>query len=545
MLVLGPAWTREIKLSTRKLDPLGLSSVSDWLVNQLVPGIMALTKRARNYSFYCWAIDDILTANQITSRTQFRSEFVKRETAFVMASILHESKNPNPKNPYGVEKCKWILESKDEEFDTGYSVSDGNPEGFYGLYYQNALRQLGLTIRGRKFDALTPLGKQLAHAYSKNVSSSKYYHQLSSTTQKRSTLAQYGEYSCICKIAEPTEERELLIKILFSKNSFPSATFLDFSRRDTLLLILDSIETCNRNNVKFTDLIFRNIIYLKQFQQDNEVLAYDQKFVSAAPFLWYLFQLHSYFSFAAETLLEAFVSSLKSNDSGLTIEEYISSIGASIGLIRNSLGIEPKERTLREFVQQLLLSYEIKSFDIVSLAHFENKCSLMSALNESILQSNIIKAIEVSDYDSAISQSVLLIIFVFLRCYRHLENADPKFIWYYSKAIEEFGVLSYSYEIAAKLLDMTVDRFIRYLFTSVIQQHDNIAYGKLLYGNDTFRFQEHMGRYFFKHDMKAKEKNSRVDTILSLLRELGLVYEVGSTLAVTPRSIELLHSVPR
>ena len=47
-----PMWTREVKLSHRRLDPLGLSRVSQWTTDQLLPGITSVTNVARNYSFF-------------------------------------------------------------------------------------------------------------------------------------------------------------------------------------------------------------------------------------------------------------------------------------------------------------------------------------------------------------------------------------------------------------------------------------------------------------------------------------------------------------
>jgi len=52
---MDPMWTREVQLSQRKLDPLGLSRVSQWLTEELLPGITTVTSVARNYSFYTWA----------------------------------------------------------------------------------------------------------------------------------------------------------------------------------------------------------------------------------------------------------------------------------------------------------------------------------------------------------------------------------------------------------------------------------------------------------------------------------------------------------
>ena len=128
---MEPMWTREVKLSHRRLDPSGLSRVSQWTRDQLLPDITSVTDVARNYSFYCWAIGNLLGENEVTQRNQFASHITKREAAFVIASIFHEENKDVKLNPHGYDKAiRFTNKAKNEKFQVAFNISDSNSEGF-------------------------------------------------------------------------------------------------------------------------------------------------------------------------------------------------------------------------------------------------------------------------------------------------------------------------------------------------------------------------------------------------------------------------------
>src|ERR1043165_3796091 len=84
-----PQWTRRVAMEGSGRDPLGLSRVSDALMNLLLPNIITTTDRARYYSFYAWAIADIDPLRKSKDgRLSFDEEFQRREAAFALASRL-------------------------------------------------------------------------------------------------------------------------------------------------------------------------------------------------------------------------------------------------------------------------------------------------------------------------------------------------------------------------------------------------------------------------------------------------------------------------
>src|SRR3990170_2414999 len=126
-LSMEPMWTREVKLYHRRLDPLGLSRVSQWTTDQLLPGITSVTDVARNYSFYAWAIGNLLKENKVTQRSQFASHITKREAAFVIASIFHEENKAEKQNPHGYDKAiRFVNKAENGKLQVDFNVSDSN-----------------------------------------------------------------------------------------------------------------------------------------------------------------------------------------------------------------------------------------------------------------------------------------------------------------------------------------------------------------------------------------------------------------------------------
>jgi hypothetical protein len=56
---LLPAWVEADPLRSRATDALGLQAVADRLADRLLPGLSVLTTRARYFTFFCWAREEI------------------------------------------------------------------------------------------------------------------------------------------------------------------------------------------------------------------------------------------------------------------------------------------------------------------------------------------------------------------------------------------------------------------------------------------------------------------------------------------------------
>lgn len=538
---MDPTWTKEIKFKRRAEDPLGLARVSGWITSELLPGITTTTVVARNYSFYCWSIYDLLQKAKIRNRSDFADELTKRESAFVVASLLHHQKEEGVKTPHGYNVGSRILENSHRTVRMNFRVSRSNPEGFYGLYYRGSLNALGLTSRRRGFDELTRLGREVALAYEDNIKKTKYYlNYITKNIIPKNVLREYGEKACICALKRKTRERELLRKIFFSEN--PSALNLESSRKDTLLMVLVMIRKCDEKNVFFEDHVFRNIIFYSQFSDGNKIYGFDQSHFIDIWTRWRFFQFHEYFSFALEAILSSFVKELKAEEKGLTLDDFLENVGQFNKTIDEKISTESREQVIN-VITSILLLFGCKEFGKESCSSFDQKCNLSSRINEETIASEIDDLIERDGETSQIvGLSILLLLFLLIRYFHYHNSFDEKFVWYRSKAIEELSLVSFVDEMKQKLDVLSIHEFLEHIINLVILQHNLIAWDKLHYGNDTFRFREPTpGRYHFARDFEPTWRNTKIGGMLAILEDLGLCTTSEESRSLTDDALNLLQ----
>lgn len=441
-----PRWTREFKLTQRRLDPLALSLTSEWATEELVPSITTTTTIARNYSFYCWAIYDTLRRNKIKKRVEFSKSLTMRESAFVIASILHDKSKEKPKNPHGYDKANKILEAlNNDKVNVDFSVSESNPEGFYGLYYKSAMHKLGLTIRAGLFDDITPFGKKIAEAYEQNIKNIKYIKIYTGKDKvPLDVLEDYGEKCCICKLKVKSKERELLKNILFAPNT--QLLNLENSRKDTLLMILSMIYECNQKKVDFNDEVFRDLILYSQFSDENSIFSYNRTNFEDVWLRWKLFQLHEYFTYSIESLLHVFISKLKDKEGGVTYNDFVIFLLPSMEKLSEILEIELNNKVLSEIINLILAKFKCGNLSKESSIKFDNKCDLSSLFCERELSSKIKLSLEENELLDIAAYSFALILICIIRIYQYISSFDERVIWFYNKAIEDFSILSFVYE---------------------------------------------------------------------------------------------------
>src|SRR5262245_37648467 len=84
-----PSWLEPAQTWTPGLDPLGLQSITiDRIMPRLVPGVLALSPRARYFSFYSFLLDEVFRTDRHASQDDL-SRFVKtREYELALAVQL-------------------------------------------------------------------------------------------------------------------------------------------------------------------------------------------------------------------------------------------------------------------------------------------------------------------------------------------------------------------------------------------------------------------------------------------------------------------------
>jgi hypothetical protein len=522
---MEPMWTREVKLYHRRLDPLGLSRVSQWTTDQLLPGITSVTDVARNYSFYCWAIGNLLKENKVTQRSQFASQITKREAAFVIASIFHEEVKAVKQNPHGYDKAiRFVNKAENGKFQVDFDVSDSNSEGFYGLYYGTPMSRLGLTVRSRMFDDLTSLGRDLGNFYEENINGTAYLQKhVQDSDVEKDVLTEYGNSACICQLVCQSKERDLLRKVMFSKN-FRSA-LLEKTRLETLGLVLYLIQQCRELGLDFTGNTFRDVVYFGQTTNGQSVFDLDLKGFQEIASRWRLFQLHEYLTYALESLLHALLCELKRKDEGLSPDDFLKLINGPSDLVAEKLKISVPSN-VEGLVGSVLGNFGLKELGQESSVNFSKGCNLQAVVSEKSLFAALQEANKRNDLQQIVANSLSILMLNYIRAFCLLSNVDPVTLWFNNRAIVEWSPAFFAQEIKSKTAKWSVDSLVRYYFKSIIERHDLIAYEKLLSGNDTFRFEEKAGRLKFKMDIYPNyptQRSSRISSVISILEQLGLI----------------------
>jgi len=267
---LIPKWTKEIKLTQRALDPLGLSRLSEHIVDKLLPGITSLTNRTRNYSFYTWAIK-VINSSNLTSRIEFNEKIAKLEATYVVGGLLDAFDNfPDSKGPIGKVKATNRIKNTEGDFlDLNFSILN-HPGGGYGQYFRTAMHQLALTIPSQKTDFLTDKGNEIANIFEQNVRDTTYVDEyLLEENVEKKVLKEFGKKCSYLRLCDFLDERMGLIDVFFNKNQ--NISVFQESRKKTFLFILDLFNLFTELNINLDENTFREIIYHSSYKYRNEI----------------------------------------------------------------------------------------------------------------------------------------------------------------------------------------------------------------------------------------------------------------------------------
>ena len=384
------------------------------------------------------------------------------------------------------------------------------------------------------FDDLTPLGRDLAGFYEENVKSAEYLRKHTQDEDiKKAVLIEYGNSACICRLNEPSKERNLLREVMFSKNF--TSPLLEKSRKETLGSVLSMVKQCNELDIDFSSDVFRDAVYFGQASDGETVSDLNLKGFEEITSRWRLFQLHEYLTYALESLLHALISQLKRKDEGLSIDDFLALIVTpSVALASKLMVKEPT--TFEELVGLVLKEFGVDELSQETSLEFPKRCNLQSPFSEKLAFKALQKANKSGDLKEIVANSMAILTLNYIRSFHLLSSVDPVTLWFNNRAIVDWSPVFFAQEIKSKASKWSIDYLVRYYFKSIVERHDLIAYEKLLAGNDTFRFEEKAGRLRFKMDIYPNyptQRSSRMDSAVSVLEQLGLIETQSSVKTLT------------
>lgn len=274
-----PQWIEPVLHLTPGRDPLALQTITtDRIIPQVVPGILALSQRARYFSFYAYVLDEF-RVRQIAPSKEILSDFIRsREYEFALAvQLCPRGCGQRSSAVVGGRLAAPAVRQDSEALVRGYSVQSFN--GGYGLYYRSPMIDLGMVAPAGTMlgDRPTPIdvlmgepAKNLAAVFRGSIETTAYARDYMGGLDliPRDVLTQLAEHVCLCRLDDAGDERELLKAILFNPVEPQVQSVIQRSKSFAMLLSLVDRDP----EVAWSEPSFRNAVW----QAFQEIQALDK-----------------------------------------------------------------------------------------------------------------------------------------------------------------------------------------------------------------------------------------------------------------------------
>ncbi|MCZ7621438.1 MAG: hypothetical protein M5U24_02980 [Candidatus Kuenenia sp.] len=543
-----PRWTKRVIAETGGRDPLGLSRVSDMIVEFLLTGITTQTNRARYYSFYCWNIWNIWHIH-LTEKPQKYKDFVdsfrRREAVLAMSTYANNSNT----SPVGIKAARPILEKGFQrgEMDSNFRVLPSNALGGYGQYYGGSLYQLGLTRRIENgIDHLNKgMGEALAEAFHLSIHETPYIQKELFRKTKIPLVDFDGSKKLLTLDAIMKKsgviERKLLIDLFFGFNgtTICESTLL---RRHTLGQILHILCEYERHdlylNLDSIDVIF---VYAPSYfdviwsEEDDKTIPYKcpEKFRRCHS-LWRQFCLQQYFTNALENILFAVLEIIGNESAGLTIENIV------LRLMETTFLKVLREKAGKDCYRPREI---LKAFNIEDIPTHEASYDLQQLLIPTAKNSEFdILRISEEDTGSVTAKAMLLLAVLYGKwrgiqdeegmCYVHEHAGNGLWFWTFMPIIDKWLDKNTKW-------DETLERIIRCF---IVDQHDRIMYEKKRLESCWFRTDGN--RLFKEQEYSPKFRANRHLQAVNIMRDLCLIEsDDEGYLSITSKGKTILNKI--
>lgn len=340
-------WNKELPAASTQ-DPLGLNlRVSARLAAELLHCITSITPRARYYAFFPWAIEDYAKSEKgkVGDRGLITGVVV-RERAMVLGAVLHHNGQACEGGALGGSNgaSTIVTALPKDDYDLEAWQHLDSPQGQLSAAYQASLVNLGLFETAKTevneevdletnmlgqdqeevdLSRLSARGKKLAAAFREMIKNTDYASNgwPSKSIVDRNVLTEYGSKAGLCEINDaPALDRGILTDVFFScdRKNTESA---HYTRRMSLLLVLECVRKCEELGVQFDQDVFSELMYfgkVSQSEQDGEVFPaeFPEELVDIAK-RWQIFYFHSHLATALQSFLVSVVRVVRDHEGGI------------------------------------------------------------------------------------------------------------------------------------------------------------------------------------------------------------------------------------
>jgi len=518
-----PRWTKRVFTKTGGRDPLGLSRVSGSITDFMMPGITTITPRARYFSFFCWALEDIASEEEPKTYEDFKTALRRREAAVALATFIAEPRGPM----HGAEEAKAELASSSfpDEYSIDFQVLPSNPLGGYGQYYSGSLYRLGLTERdenGIDYPS-NEIARRIARQFEESIRGTCFPQSqcFSGRTINKIVVQESAAVLSIDALNSPRAagEQKALVDLFLATDGPKNED--DLNRRHSLALILHVVRAYEELGVEpgFRELD-SSLLYGPHYfgvltQEGSQVGPWvPPSGLAHASAFWRQFCLQEYLTVALERLLSAALEVAGAKSAGVTEEELLGSIlqGDFERYLEDRLGV------VSPAPQQMMAALGLggppssaRSQDLRHTYMFDHPCSEEQIHSDS----------EWASPQTEAAQAVLILGVLYGK-WRGVKD-DPAFYQVMTKAGPElcsatvFPFLDAWFDPAITWQDALGELLGRL----VLDQHDRIMYEKRRL--DSTWFSRSGGRILKDQDYEPHRRNSRFQNAVRILCDLGLL----------------------
>jgi hypothetical protein len=454
------------------LDPLGLQNPSSQAYSFLLPGLNNVTGHIRNYSFYCWLLEEY--AIRIKSVDPLEQKIFIRRAEYIIALLSVFA------NIEGISGSNYATNRRKENTDTfdlqrGTFNPDGSTEktywqypfGVFGQYYIGSLRQIGLIEepvdgkgefigiyrRTSNNDSIKVSGQALAASFNQQLNQKNkelFFKCINNGAVTISELEVLAKDFNLTEVKPKSKEQELLITLLIDIDQpgilSESVTSM---RKDTMFHVLNFIKN---NSIGFEQREFTKYAYSIKGKVGNE---YNTSLTG-----WYYYQLNEYFQVACTATLNGSLDYLQElvGPSWMSLPLFITqTTDAILKTLIESKFITSEKQLIKETIDNL-------------------------KVEEDELYNNIIQSRQIDRLSNSILMMMRLFSanesnIVYLRDFtnqRHIGDDDD--------------VLTFYLDFAPKLAMSIRDFVHQFILLNVIERHQYIAYRKMVGIQSTQKF---------------------------------------------------------
>lgn len=558
-LILEPSWNKPVKEYDRALDPLGMNRVNDRMVGELVEGFTSLASRARYYSFYVWAIEQIKKKKLAKTVTEFKNAFYDIERLYMLSCIAHEEVSPteNHTDINGANAGRNVFGRNSDKISLNFTYF-GHRLGGYGQYYQGSITNLGLVEleEDDEFEKPTKTGQKIIEAFDKLASESKILSYYKKPNISKKEITEIGNKICLCKLkkqdsGEKNILRELFFGFLDEKNRYA------ISRQESLALILHSITNMPSKIILQTQ-DFLDASYYQEIQindKSKKIVIPDK--LKAISKKWKIVKAHDNLALASESILQTFLDFLDENiTKGQELEEFYKKVFQKIddefvSILKSTkkFSNKPIQVLLTHILEENKILKNIENI-IEQSKTYDEKIKISSKISEQVFILNLeeILASKKSNTVKIIANSILLVILTGLRFSWFVKSDDPSVNWLKKLEKHDVGIFKFTnfveYHIQqnSELKDFTREFIQKY----VIDQAELVFTDKIRSStNPKCWFHKEGARYVRDREYKAKHRNIRFQSAISLLHDLDLVNSTEETLECTNDGQKILDKIEK